>query len=357
MESLILKEEALELLKQIISIPSLSTAEDNVAQHLNDFFENKNINCNRKNNNIWVKNKFIKDNKPTILLNSHIDTVKPNNGYTNNPFQAFVKDGKLYGLGSNDAGGALVSLIASFLYFYQQDNLNYNFIFAATAEEEISGTNGIKSILPELGLIDFAIVGEPTEMNLAIAERGLLVLDCIAHGTASHAAHFNHDNPILHALHDIQWVSEYQFAKNSDLLGPVKMTVTIINGGTQHNVIPATCNFTIDVRSNEFYSNQEIFNFIKQHLKSEVKPRSLHLNASAISEKHCFVNAGKELGRTIYGSPTTSDKALMNFDAVKIGPGDSTRSHSSDEFIYIDEIYNGIELYIKMLSKIIYNGQ
>ncbi len=357
MDISIYQEEALELLKKIISLPSISTSEDMVAQLFSDFLGSKNISYNRKLNNIWVKNNFFHHDKPTILLNSHIDTVKPNSSYTLDPFQPLVQNGKLFGLGSNDAGGALVSLLASFLYFYQQDNLKYNLIFAATAEEEISGAHGVKAIFQDLGVIDFAIVGEPTEMNLAIAERGLLVLDCIAKGTASHAAHFNSDNPILHALKDIQWFSEFKFPQVSQLLGPVKMTVTIINAGSQHNVIPATCNFTVDIRSNEFYSNQEIFQIVKQHVRSEVKARSLHLNATAILEEHCFVQAGKGLGRLIYGSPTTSDKALMPFPAVKVGPGNSKRSHSSDEFIFIDEINNGIELYIKMLSKIIYHEQ
>lgn len=346
-------ESAYELLKTLISIPSFSKSEDKTADCIEKFFATYNIPTNREMNNIWAFNQFYDASKPTILLNSHHDTVKPNASYTLNPFEAIEKDGKLYGLGSNDAGGCLVSLIATFLYFYNQENLKYNFVLAATAEEEISGVNGIESIFKKLGPIDFAIVGEPTEMNLAIAEKGLLVLDCVAKGTSSHAAHPNHDNAILNALDDIQWFNTYKFDKVSDLLGEVKMTVTIINSGSQHNVVPDSCQFTVDVRTTEMYSNTEIFNIIQQNSKSEVTPRSLRLNSSSIPLSHPFVQAGLKIGRTYYGSPTSSDQAVIPCPSLKMGPGLSTRSHSSDEFIYVEEIKEAIRIYNSVLTQIL----
>lgn len=346
-------ESAYELLKTLISIPSFSKSEDKTADCIEKFFATYNILTNREMNNIWAFNQFYDVSKPTILLNSHHDTVKPNASYTLNPFEAIEKDGKLYGLGSNDAGGCLVSLIATFLYFYNQENLKYNLVLAATAEEEISGFNGIESIFKKLGPIDFAIVGEPTEMNLAIAEKGLLVLDCVAKGTSSHAAHPNHDNAILNALDDIQWFNTYKFDKVSDLLGEVKMTVTIINSGSQHNVVPDSCQFTVDVRTTEMYSNTEIFDIIQQNIRSKVTPRSLRLNSSSIPLSHPFVQAGLKMGRTYYGSPTSSDQAVIPCPSLKMGPGLSTRSHSSDEFIYIQEIKEAIQIYNSVLTQIL----
>ncbi|MEL1248094.1 M20 family metallo-hydrolase [Flavobacterium helocola] len=346
-------ESAYELLKELISIPSFSKSEDKTADCIEKFFATYNIPTHREMNNVWAFNKFYDASKPTILLNSHHDTVKPNASYTLNPFEPIEKEGKLYGLGSNDAGGCLVSLIATFIHFYDKENLNYNLVLAATAEEEISGVNGIESIFKKLGTIDFAIVGEPTEMNLAIAEKGLLVLDCVAKGTSSHAAHPNHDNAILNALEDIQWFNSYKFDKVSDLLGEVKMTVTIINSGSQHNVVPDSCQFTVDVRTTEMYSNTEIFNIIQQNIKSEVTPRSLRLNSSSIPLSHPFVQAGIKMGRTYYGSPTSSDQAVIPCPSLKMGPGLSTRSHSSDEFIYVDEIKNAIQIYNSVLTQIL----
>lgn len=342
-----------ELLKELISIPSFSKSEDKTATCIENFFATYNIPTHREMNNIWAFNKFYDASKPTILLNSHHDTVKPNASYTLNPFEPIEKDGKLYGLGSNDAGGCLVSLIATFIHFYDKENLNYNLVLAATAEEEISGVNGIESIFKKLGSIDFAIVGEPTEMNLAIAEKGLLVLDCVAKGTSSHAAHPNHDNAILNAFEDIQWFNTYKFDKVSNLLGEVKMTVTIINSGSQHNVVPLSCQFTVDVRTTEMYSNTEIFNIIKQKIKSEVIPRSLRLNSSSIPLSHPFVQAGIKIGRTYYGSPTSSDQAVIPCPSLKMGPGLSTRSHSSDEFIYVQEIKEAIKIYNSVLTQIL----
>ena len=346
-------ESVYELLKTLISIPSFSKSEDKTADCIENFFATYNIPTHREMNNVWAFNKFYDASKPTILLNSHHDTVKPNASYTLNPFEPIEKDGKLYGLGSNDAGGCLVSLIATFIHFFDKENLKYNLVLAATAEEEISGINGIESIFQKLGSIDFTIVGEPTEMNLAIAEKGLLVLDCIAKGTSSHAAHPNQNNAILNAIEDINWFNTYKFDKVSDLLGEVKMTVTIINSGSQHNVVPDSCQFTVDVRTTELYTNTEVFNIIQQNIKSEVTPRSLRLNSSSIPLSHPFVQAGLKIGRTHYGSPTSSDQAVIPCPSLKMGPGLSTRSHSSDEFIYTEEIKDAIQIYHSVLTQIL----
>jgi acetylornithine deacetylase len=348
-----LHEEAIELLKQLIAIPSFSKEENGTADAIEAYMKSKGVAVKRHLNNVWAPNKFFDASKPTILLNSHHDTVKPNKSYTKNPHQAIVEDDKLYGLGSNDAGGALVSLLAAFLYFYDKQKLKYNLVYAATAEEEISGANGIVALLPLLGKIDFAIVGEPTQMQLAIAEKGVIVLDCIAHGKAGHAAREEGVNAIYKAIKDIEWFKAYDFPKKSELLGPVKMTVTIIKAGSQHNVIPDTCEFTVDVRVNECYTNEEVLEIIKKNVECEVKARSLRLKSSFIPEEHPIVQAGKPLGLKTYGSPTISDRALIPFTSLKVGPGDSARSHIADEFIYLDEIKTGIDLYIKMLEKII----
>ncbi|MBS1500979.1 MAG: M20 family metallo-hydrolase [Bacteroidetes bacterium] len=345
--------EAVELLQQLISIPSFSREEGKTADLLEQFLKNKGIETNRKMNNIWAWNKHFDPAKPTILLNSHHDTVKPNSGYTRDPFDAKIEDGKLYGLGSNDAGGCLVSLIQVFLHFYERKGLKYNFCLATTAEEEISGVNGLESIIPDLGELDFGIVGEPTLMQLAIAEKGLMVLDCVAHGKSGHAAREEGVNAIYKAIDDIQWFRTYRFPNESEVFGPVKMSVTIINAGSQHNVVPATCTFTVDVRVTDAYRNEEVLEIIRQHVGSEVTPRSIRLKPSKIEKDHPIVQAGIALGRTTYGSPTTSDQSLLDIQSVKIGPGDSARSHTADEFIYLDEIREGIDLYIRMLEKIV----
>jgi acetylornithine deacetylase len=298
-------------------------------------------------------NKHFDAGKPTILLNSHHDTVKPNSGYTRDPYDAKIEDGKLYGLGSNDAGGCLVSLIAVFLYFYDKQGLKYNFCLAATAEEEISGANGLELIIPQLGKLDFGIVGEPTQMLLAVAERGLMVLDCVTHGIAGHAAREEGENAIYKAMKDIEWFRTFRFPKESDVFGPVKMSVTVINAGSQHNVVPASCNFTVDVRVTDAYRNEEVLAIIRQNVQCDVTPRSIRLKPSSIDRMHPIVQAGISLGRTTYGSPTTSDQSLLDIQSVKIGPGDSARSHTADEFVYVDEIREGIELYISMLEKIV----
>lgn len=348
-----LYEIAISLLKQLIATPSFSKSEDETAAIIEGFFKSHEIPTHRSMNNIWAYNKYYDVSKPTILLNSHHDTVKPNTGYTLNPFEPIEKDGKLFGLGSNDAGGALVSLICTFLNFYEKKDLNYNLIITATAEEEISGVNGVESIYKELGKIDFAIVGEPTEMNLAIAEKGLLVLDCEASGTSSHAAHPNEDNAILNAIKDIHWFTQYKFDRISPILGEVRMTPTIINSGSQHNVVPNSCQFTVDVRTNELYSNEEVYHLVKENVQSKVTARSLRLNSSSIPMDHPYVKAGLAIGRTYYGSPTSSDQAVIPCPSLKMGPGLSTRSHSSDEFIYTNEIKEAIEIYISILTKIL----
>lgn len=366
-----LYNDALQLLQQLISIPSFSKEEDKSADAIENFLQSKKIITNRLLNNIWCTNKFFDESKPSILLNSHHDTVKPTKQYTRNPFEPLMEDGKLFGLGSNDAGGCLVSLIATFIHFYNHQNLKYNLVLAATAEEEISGKNGIELLLNNeefiyktartlrtpfrvrAGCSSCAIVGEPTLMNMAVAEKGLLVLDCTVFGKAGHAAREEGDNAIYKAMKDIEWIRNYKFNKVSDLLGPNKMNVTIMRAGSQHNVVPGECEFTVDIRINELYDFDEVLNIIKQNIQSDIVPRSLRLRSTNIDLNHPLVKAGLDLERTYYGSPTTSDKALMPFPSVKMGPGDSARSHSADEFIFVDEIKEGIKLYIQLLNKIL----
>jgi len=348
-----LQQEAISLLKNLIETPSFSGEEQGTAQLIKQWCTNHQIDFKSDNNNVWATNKYFDAAKKTILLNSHHDTVKPNKAYTKDPFKAEVSKGKLYGLGSNDAGGCLVSLLACFTYYYTAKNLKYNLVYVASAEEESSGINGLNSMLKIIPPIDFAIIGEPTLMQLAIAEKGLLVLDCVASGTPGHAAHSQGDNSIYVAMEDIKWIKNYEFPKISETLGKVKMTVTQINAGKQHNVIPAACHFVVDVRVTDAYSNVEVLNIVKKHLKSKVNERSLHLNSSAIEKDHPVVQAGIKLGRQTYGSPTLSDQSVLSCQSLKLGPGDSLRSHSADEFIYIKEIEEGIELYIKILNEIL----
>jgi len=350
----ILQADAIQLLKQLIATPSFSKEEDNSSALIKTFLETHGVKTEQFLYNIWATNKYFDTTRPTILVNSHHDTVKPNKGYTLDPFAPFERDGKLFGLGSNDAGGSLVSLIATFLYFYEIENLKYNIILAATAEEEISGHNGIEALLPQLGEIDFGIVGEPTQMQMAVAEKGLMVLDCMAAGKAGHAAREEGDNAITKAIKDIEWFNSYKFEKVSELLGPVKMSVTVIETDNKaHNVVPAQCKFVVDCRVNELYTFEEMLETIKANVQSEIKPRSTRLRSSAIALDHPLIKAGLDKGRNYYGSPTTSDKALMHFPALKIGPGDSARSHTADEYIYIDEIKEGIELYIQLLKQLL----
>jgi acetylornithine deacetylase/succinyl-diaminopimelate desuccinylase-like protein len=349
-----LDEIAINLLEQLIAIPSFSKEEDQTAIVLEGFFKQHNIPTERKGNNVWARNKHFNHELPTILLNSHHDTVRPNSAYTRDPFKAEITDGKLYGLGSNDAGGPLVSLIATFIHYYAQQDLKYNLVFAASAEEEISGTGGIESIWELMPRIDFAIVGEPTLCNMAVAEKGLMVLDCVAKGRAGHAAREEGINAIYEALKDIEWFRNYKFPNVSETLGEIKMTVTVINAGKQHNVVPAECLYTVDVRVTDQYSLEEVYDVIRTNVKSQVVPRSLRMRSSGIANDHPLVEAAKKLGLQLYGSPTTSDQALIPVPSVKIGPGDSARSHTADEFIYVAEIVKGIDTYIALLKAVVH---
>lgn len=345
---------ALRLLKRLIKTPSFSTEEEGTAQVISEWFEEQKISYHRVGNNLWAKNKFFEESKPTLLLNSHHDTVRPNSAYTRNPFQAEIEDGKLYGLGSNDAGGCLVSLLTCFAHFYNEKGLTYNLVMVASAEEENSGINGLNSVLPILPKIDVAIVGEPTLMNMAIAEKGLVVFDAKVIGTPGHAAHPNADNAIYKSIEVLNWFKNYRFKKISESLGEVKMTVTQINAGKQHNAIPAEVNLVVDVRVNDAYSNEEIAEILLYESPCDViKPRSLRLNSSSIPITHPLVQAGVEMGMKTYGSPTLSDQAALSCPSLKLGPGDSTRSHTADEFIYVREIEEGIEKYIELLNKIV----
>ncbi len=343
-------EKYIDLLRELISTPSFSKEEKEAAAVMRNFLQSEDVPFKTKENNTWAFNLHFADNKPVILLNSHIDTVRPARGYTRNPFSPDEVGDRLYGLGSNDAGGPLVSLLAVFVHFYRRDDLPFNLIYAATAEEEISGSSGLEIVLPELGQVDFAIVGEPTRMELAIAEKGLLVLDCYAHGKSGHAAREEGDNALYKALDDIRILREYKFEKVSELLGEVKITVTQIEAGTQHNVVPDICHFVADVRTNEHYSNEKAAEIISGLISSEVKARSCRLNSSGISAEHPFVKKTLKAGIPVFGSPTTSDQAIIPFPSVKMGPGDSARSHTADEFIHKSEIFEGIRRYINLLE-------
>ena len=349
-----LHEEAVSLLKELIATPSFSKEEDETAGILCRFIGTKGIEHSRVGNNVYALNKYYDVNKPSILLNSHHDTVKPNKGYTFDPFSPFEKDGKLFGLGSNDAGGCLVSLIATFLYFYDREDLNHNVVFAASAEEEISGVNGIELVLPYLGKLDYGIVGEPTKLEMAVAERGLMVIDCTAEGRSGHAARNEGENALYKAVDDINWLRNYKFEKISPLLGESRLTATVINTeNVQHNVVPSQCKYVIDVRVNELYTFEEILELLKNNLKSKFKPRTTRMKSTSIPLDHILVKAGINLGKGYYGSPTTSDKALMPFATLKMGPGDSARSHTADEFIYLDEIKEGINTYIQLVNQLV----
>lgn len=340
---------AKQVLVDLICIPSYSRAEDKTADYLQHFLESKHISVSRFGNNVIARS-AAPSNKPCVLLNSHHDTVKPVEGWNTNPHEAEVAHGKIIGLGSNDAGGPLVSLLACFLYFCENQHRTYDFLFVASAEEEVSGSNGIESVLPHLEPILFGIVGEPTAMRMAIAEKGLLVLDCIAHGVAGHAAHATGDNAIYKAMNDIEWFKTFTFPNISNVLGPVKMTVTGIQAGTQHNVIPAECTFIVDIRTNELYTNKEVFEIVQQHIHSVATPRSFRLNSSYISPEHSLVTVAQSMGIETFGSPTMSDQTFMQqFPTVKIGPGDTMRSHTANEFIYETELQQGIDTYIQLL--------
>jgi acetylornithine deacetylase len=341
-----------ELLKQLIATPSFSKEEENAAEVIRGFLTSEKITFQTLENNTWAFNKYYSAEKPTVLLNSHIDTVRPAKGYTRDPFSPDEEGDKLYGLGSNDAGGPLVALLATFIHFYHRTDLPFNLVFVASAEEEISGRRGLEIVLPKITPVEFAIVGEPTRMELAIAEKGLLVLDCYAHGKSGHTARNEGENALYKALDDIEILRNFKFEKVSDVLGEVKITVTMIEAGTQHNVIPDVCHFVVDVRTNEFYKNKDSAEMIAKSIKSEVKPRSVRLNSSGISEQHPFAQLAKSKGIRLYGSPTTSDQAIIPYLSVKMGPGDSSRSHTADEFILKSEILSGIKRYIELLEEL-----
>ncbi len=346
-----LSNEAVELLKSIIRIPSYSREESDVADFIENYLEQKGYAVSRKRNNIWLMSPGFDLSKPVILLNSHIDTVKPVSGWTKNPHIPFIENNSLFGLGSNDAGASVVSLLFAYIALTEKPQ-PYNLIFAATAEEEVSGSNGIESLMKELPPIDFAVIGEPTGMQPAIAERGLMVLDCTAHGKAGHAARSEGENAIYKALKDIDWFRTYKFPKTSELLGDVKMSVTQINAGYQHNVVPDKCTYVVDVRTNEKYTNTELLQIIQENVNCEVKARSTRLSSSFTPPEHAFLQKAKKLNLTPFGSPTLSDQALISCPSVKIGPGDSARSHTADEFIKLSEIEQSIEIFVSILDEI-----
>ncbi|MEM9001138.1 MAG: M20 family metallo-hydrolase [Bacteroidota bacterium] len=345
-----LAQEALALLKQLISIPSFSEEEDETATTIMHWLKKFGVDTQRQYNNIYAFNKHFDENKPNLLLNSHHDTVKPNSAYTKDPFHPHVEDGKLYGLGSNDAGGALCCLLATFIHFYERDDLSYNIIMSATAEEEDAGDKSISALLPILPAIDVAIVGEPTQMQLAIAEKGLVVFEGKVEGTPSHAAHPNDNNSIYNTIKVLEWFKDYTFEKVSDVLGPVKMTVTQINAGSQHNVVPGHVDLVIDTRVNDCYTNEEINEILQKEAPCTLTPRSLNLSSSSIAIEHPLVRSGIALGRETYGSPTLSDQAELSCQSLKMGPGDSVRSHSANEFIYVNEVLEGVGIYIALLE-------
>ena len=350
-----LAEDPLQLLRKLISTPSFSTEEGNTADQIESFLIHHDVFTFRKFNNIWCYNRNFDPSKPTLLLNSHHDTVRPSKAYQNDPFHPFIKDGKLHGLGSNDAGGCLVSLMAAFLHFHEFTDLPYNLCFAATAEEETSGEKGLKCILPELQNIAFAIVGEPTQMEMAVAEKGSIVLDCISYGKPGHAAREEGDNAIYKAFADMQWFAGFIFPIEGDLQSPVKMTVTEVNAGIQHNIVPGECNFTVDIRFTHSWTPKEILTTIYNHTTCKIKVRPNVMNPSFIDGQHPLVMAGKEIGKHTYCSPTSSDQGWLDVPSMKMGPGDSARSHMADEYIFVEEIREGIATYIWLLESLFSN--
>ena len=341
--------DAVELLKKLIATPSVSRNEKDAADIMEQTIRSYGFEPQREANNIWIIDPHYDESRPTLLLNAHIDTVKPVASWTRDPFSPDVEDGVLYGLGSNNCGGGLCSLLQIFRMLTEKPQ-QYNLIYLASAEEEVSGKDGITRALPLLPHIDLAIVGEPTGMNPAVAEKGLMVLDVIAHGKSGHAARNEGVNAIYEALDDMRWIHDYKFEKVSEFLGPTKMTLTVVNAGTQHNVIPDKCTMLVDIRTNEFYDNEEVFEFIRQHLKSEVKAHSFRLKSSRIDPEHPLIKKCVAMGMKPFGSPTLSDQALMHFPSFKLGPGESSRSHSANEFIRISEIRDAIAKYETLLD-------
>ena len=341
--------DAVELLKKLIATPSVSRNEKDAADIMEQTIRSYGFEPQREANNLWIIDPHYDESRPTLLLNAHIDTVKPVASWSRDPFSPDVEDGVLYGLGSNDCGGGLCSLLQIFRMLTEKPQ-SYNLIYLASAEEEVSGKDGITRALPLLPHIDLAIVGEPTGMNPAVAEKGLMVLDVIAHGKSGHAARNEGVNAIYEALDDMRWIRDYKFEKVSEFLGPTKMKLTVVNAGTQHNVIPDKCTMLVDIRTNEFYDNEEVYEFIRQHLKSEVKAHSFRLKSSRIDPEHPLIRKCVAMGMKPFGSPTLSDQALMHFPSFKLGPGESSRSHSANEFIRISEIRDAIAKYETLLD-------
>lgn len=341
--------DAMQLLKKLIATPSVSRNEKDAADIMEQTIRSYGFEPQREANNLWIIDPHYDESRPTLLLNAHIDTVKPVASWSRDPFSPDVEDGVLYGLGSNDCGGGLCSLLQIFRMLTEKPQ-SYNLIYLASAEEEVSGKDGITRALPLLPHIDLAIVGEPTGMNPAVAEKGLMVLDVIAHGKSGHAARNEGVNAIYEALDDMCWIRDYKFEKVSEFLGPTKMTLTVVNAGTQHNVIPDKCTMLVDIRTNEFYDNEEVYEFIRQHLKSEVKAHSFRLKSSRIDPEHPLIRKCVAIGMKPFGSPTLSDQALMHFPSFKLGPGESSRSHSANEFIRISEIRDAIAKYETLLD-------
>lgn len=348
--------DAVALLKKLIAVPSVSRSEEKAADVMESALKEWGMTCRRAGNNVWVTDCDYDERRPTLLLNAHIDTVRPVDSWTRDPYEPQVEGDRLYGLGSNDCGGGLVALLQVFRIMSERRR-SYNMVYLASAEEEVSGASGISMVLPQLPHIDVAIVGEPTRMQPAVAEKGLMVLDVTARGKSGHAARGEGVNAIYEALEDLCWMRSYKFEKVSRFLGPTQMNVTVINAGTQHNVVPDRCTMVVDVRTNELYTNEEVYDIVRSHLKSEVKARSFRLHSSGISDDHPLVRRCVELGMTPFGSPTLSDQALMPFDSLKIGPGDSARSHSADEYICLSEIADAIDVYVRMLDGLDLGGQ
>lgn len=342
-------EDAIQLLGELIATPSFSKQEGQTANILQAWLEERAVETKRQGNNVYAFNKDYDAAKPHLLLCSHHDTVKPNKGYTRDPFVSAIEEGRIYGLGSNDAGGCLVALLSTFVHFYQ-DTLPYNVILAAVAEEENAGAGGIRGLLPELPELDLAIIGEPTLLDMAIAEKGLIVYDAVVKGTPSHAAHPNADNALYNSIAALEWLEHCRLPKESDQLGPVKVTATQIQGGKQHNVVPSQVEMVIDVRVNDCYSNQEVDQWMQERAPFELTPRSLRLSSSNIPKEHPLIRSGLALGHKTYGSPTLSDQAALSCPSLKFGPGDSTRSHSADEFLHLNELDEGVHAYIALLT-------
>ncbi|MFM1807790.1 MAG: Acetylornithine deacetylase, family [Bacteroidota bacterium] len=344
-------QEAIELLSSLIRISSFSSEEDQSAALIDQWLQARGVRTRRFHNNVYAVNLHEDLSKPYVLLNSHHDTVRPNKAYTRDPFESVIEEGKLYGLGSNDAGGALVALLSTFVHFYERKEMPYNIVMAASAEEETAGPLGLSALLKELPPIDLALVGEPTLLQMAVAEKGLIVYDATVYGTPSHAAHPNDDNAILNTVEVLEWFKKVQFERISETLGAVKTTVTQINAGKQHNVVPAQVDLVVDVRVTDAYTNEEIDAYFSAHAPCEMKARSLRLRSSGIPLEHDLVKAGQSMGMQTYGSPTLSDQAALTCPSIKLGPGDSLRSHSADEFIYVHEIESAIDTYIELLDR------